>query len=69
MRWLEIFTTYTMPWPLHATMIMAKYWPLKTAPNLRYGWQLQLRSLDETTLALIFYPAALGTGSPSGSQA
>jgi sirohydrochlorin cobaltochelatase len=39
-----------------------KYRPLKTAPNLRHGWQLQLRSLEETTLALDFlYPAALGT--------
>lgn len=40
----------------------AKYRPLKTAPNLRHGWLLQLRSLEETTLALDFlYPAALGT--------
>jgi sirohydrochlorin cobaltochelatase len=38
------------------------YRPLKTAPNLRHGWQLKLKSLEETTLALDFlYPAALGT--------
>jgi sirohydrochlorin cobaltochelatase len=39
-----------------------KYRPLKTAPNLQHGWLLQLKSLQETTLALDFlYPAALGT--------
>jgi sirohydrochlorin cobaltochelatase len=39
-----------------------EYRPLKTAPNLRHGWLLQLRSLEETHLALDFlYPAALGT--------
>src|SRR4029077_11853007 len=38
------------------------YRPLKTAPNLRHGWQLRLKSLEEVTLALDFlYPAALGT--------
>jgi sirohydrochlorin cobaltochelatase len=38
------------------------YRPLKTAPNLRHGWRLSLRNLDEVTLALDFlYPAALGT--------
>lgn len=36
------------------------YRPLKTAPNLRQGWLLQLRSLEEVVLALeFFYPAAL----------
>jgi sirohydrochlorin cobaltochelatase len=38
------------------------YRPLKTAPNLRRGWLLQLSTLDEMSLALDFlYPAALGT--------
>jgi sirohydrochlorin cobaltochelatase len=40
------------------------YRPLKTAPNLRHGWRLDLRSLREAALALDFlYPAALGTAS------
>jgi sirohydrochlorin cobaltochelatase len=39
-----------------------KYRPLKTAPNLRHGWRLNLKNLHETSLALDFlYPAALGT--------
>ena len=38
------------------------YRPLKTAPNLRHGWQLRLKSLEQVVLALDFlYPAALGT--------
>jgi sirohydrochlorin cobaltochelatase len=38
------------------------YRTLKTAPNLRHGWQLRLKTLEEVTLALDFlYPAALGT--------
>ena len=38
------------------------YRPLKTAPNLRHGWMLKLKDLNETALALDFlYPAALGT--------
>jgi sirohydrochlorin cobaltochelatase len=38
------------------------YRPLKTAPNLRHGWRLDLRSISEAALALDFlYPAALGT--------
>ena len=36
------------------------YRPLKTAPNLRRGWLLQLRNIEEMALALdFFYPAAL----------
>ena len=36
------------------------YRPLKTAPNLRHGWLLKLRNLDEVVLALeFFYPASL----------
>jgi len=37
------------------------YRPLKTAPNLRRGWRLELRSVEELRLALDFiYPAAIG---------
>lgn len=38
-----------------------KYRPLKTAPNLRHGWKLELDGPDAVRLALDFlYPAALG---------
>lgn len=38
------------------------YRPLKTAPNLRHGWRLNLSSVPDVRLALDFlYPAALGT--------
>jgi sirohydrochlorin cobaltochelatase len=38
-----------------------EYRPLKTAPNLRRGWRLGLRSLAEVHRALdYFYPAMLG---------
>jgi sirohydrochlorin cobaltochelatase len=37
------------------------YRPLKTAPNLRRGWRLELESLPEVRRALdLFYPAMLG---------
>ncbi len=37
------------------------YRPLKTAPNLRRGWKMELSSLSDLRLALdLFYPAALG---------
>jgi sirohydrochlorin cobaltochelatase len=36
------------------------YRPLKTAPNLRHGWRLELSSLDDVTRALDhFYPGRL----------
>jgi len=39
-----------------------KYRPLKTAPNLRHGWQLRFTDLKAVQLALDFlYPAALGS--------
>ncbi len=39
-----------------------KFRPLKTAPNLRHGWRLELSNLAEVLLALDFlYPAAAGT--------
>ncbi len=38
-----------------------KYRPLKSAPNLRSGWRLDLRSISELRLALdALYPAAIG---------
>ena len=38
-----------------------EYRPLKTAPNLRRGWELKLSTLADLHLALdAFYPAALG---------
>lgn len=38
-----------------------KFRPLKTAPNLRHGWRLQITSLAELRRALdYFYPAMLG---------
>jgi sirohydrochlorin cobaltochelatase len=37
------------------------YRPLKTAPNLRHGWRLILRDIEEVRVALdYFYPAMLG---------
>jgi sirohydrochlorin cobaltochelatase len=57
--------TFTNP---HDAIEIAKYddqgnyRPLKTAPNLRHGWRLNLKNLEEVSLALDFlYPAALGT--------
>ena len=36
------------------------YRPLKTAPNLRHGWQLQLATVEELRRALdYFYPGRL----------
>ena len=38
-----------------------EYRPLKTAPNLRHGWELRLNSMESLRLALdLLYPAALG---------
>jgi sirohydrochlorin cobaltochelatase len=38
-----------------------EYRPLKTAPNLRHGWELHLRSITDLCEALdYFYPAMLG---------
>lgn len=40
--------------------LQGNYRPLKTAPNLRRGWLLQLNNLNELALAIdFFYPAAL----------
>lgn len=36
--------------------------PLKTAPNLRHGWRIELSTIEDVLLALDFlYPAAIGT--------
>jgi sirohydrochlorin cobaltochelatase len=41
--------------------VEGEFRPIKTSPNLKRGWQLQLSSLNEVQLALeFFYPAALG---------
>jgi len=59
---LELFTK-----PEAARLIAAlddadEYRPLKSAPNLRHGWKLELKDLNEIRLALdFFYPAMLGT--------
>src|SRR5436853_2916498 len=38
----------------------ANYRPLKTAPNLRHGWRLELDTLEERSRALeYFYPGRL----------
>jgi len=40
-----------------------EYRPLKTAPNLKRGWRLELESVHAVRLALdFFYPAVLGMG-------
>ena len=37
-----------------------QYRPLKTAPNLRHGWRLEVANLAELRLALdLFYPGRL----------
>lgn len=39
-----------------------RYRPLKSAPNLRHGWRLELNDLAEVALALDFlYPAGIAT--------
>ena len=57
----------------HDALLIARYdddgnyRPLKTAPNLRHGWLLELGGLEDAVLALDFlYPAALGTAVASG---
>ncbi|ALJ56921.1 hypothetical protein AMD24_00761 [Candidatus Xiphinematobacter sp. Idaho Grape] len=40
---------------------VGQYRPLKSAPNLRHGWELRLSSIKELHVAIDFlYPAALG---------
>ena len=58
----------------HATEIAryddaGNYRPLKTAPNLRHGWRLVLRSPAEVRLAIdLFYPARLAALSAFSSD-
>jgi len=61
----EGLTTYHRPEDARELAILddaGAYRPLKTAPNLRHDWRLELATLDDLRLALdFFYPAALGT--------
>jgi sirohydrochlorin cobaltochelatase len=39
-----------------------RFRPLKTAPNLRRGWKLELKNIEDVLFALdAFYPAVVGT--------
>ena len=59
---LEIFTNPHDAIEIARYDDAGKYRPLKTAPDLKHGWQLKLKSLNDASLALDFlYPAALGT--------
>ncbi|HWB59953.1 MAG TPA: DR2241 family protein [Chthoniobacteraceae bacterium] len=58
---LEVFTKPEDARGLSLHDAAGEYRPLKTAPNLRHGWELRLRDLSELHAALdFFYPAALG---------
>jgi sirohydrochlorin cobaltochelatase len=58
---LELFTVPSDARKIARYDEQGEFRPLKTAPNLRRGWRLQLSSLEELELALeYFYPAALG---------
>jgi sirohydrochlorin cobaltochelatase len=58
---LEVHTDGAVARRLAFYDMEGKYRPLKTAPNLRRGWKLQLTSIEELRLTLdMFYPAALG---------
>jgi sirohydrochlorin cobaltochelatase len=59
-RGLEIFRAAEDVIALAKFDDAGNYRPLKTAPNLRHGWQLQLRDLAAAAQALeYFYPARL----------
>jgi sirohydrochlorin cobaltochelatase len=59
---LEIFTRPEDARALATYDDAGNYRPLKTAPNLRHGWELRLATIDDLRLALdFFYPAAIGT--------
>ena len=46
-----------------------KYRPLKTAPNLRHGWRLELADLAALQQALdFFYPGPAGGAGGMGSE-
>jgi sirohydrochlorin cobaltochelatase len=58
---LEVFRSAADAMKIAVFDDSGKYRPLKTAPNLRHGWRLELTSLAELRKALDFlYPAALG---------
>jgi sirohydrochlorin cobaltochelatase len=58
---LEIFTSPDDALEIARWDSQGNYRPLKTAPNLRRGWELKLTSLADLHLALdTLYPAALG---------
>jgi len=61
---LERLQTYTSPndaLEISRYDEAGKYRPLKSAPNLRRGWKLHLKTLPELHLALdFFYPAMAG---------
>jgi len=58
---LEVFTDPHAALELARYDDAGKYRPLKTAPNLRHGWRLEVTGLEAIRLALDFlYPAALG---------
>ena len=58
---LEVFRSAADAMRIAVLDDAGKYRPLKTAPNLRHGWRLELSSLAELRKALDFlYPAALG---------
>jgi sirohydrochlorin cobaltochelatase len=62
---LDALTVYSRPEEVREIVkneAEGKYRPLKTAPNLRRGWCIQMKSVNDLRLALDFiYPAALGT--------
>ncbi len=59
---LEIFTRPSDAREIAKHDDAGNYRPLKTAPNLRHGWELRLDSIADLRLALDFiYPAAVGT--------
>lgn len=58
---LDLFNSATDARQIARYDAQGQFRPLKTAPNLRRGWLLKLRSLEEMERALeYFYPAALG---------
>lgn len=58
---LEIFMEPTDARALSQYDVRGEYRPLKSAPNLKRGWELRVRDLNALRVALdFFYPAAIG---------
>jgi sirohydrochlorin cobaltochelatase len=58
---LEIFTCPEAALDIVRFDAGGNYRPLRAAPNLKSGWEIQLEALSDVRLALdFFYPAALG---------